>query len=301
MRTMCLILYMAFVSACASAEASREPVQVEMKNVDLHVTSSVTLHIRHLRGQFVPAAGRQLPYLDAKQSYSVAVDSGEIAIDLASLNALMGTTLGGDRSNVEKLKVSVTDDGRLQQKGVIDAAINLPFNAKSTVSATEDGKIRISTTSVKSFGIPMKPFMKVFGIKMDELMKVEPGHGVTLADNDIVLDPAMLLPAPAMRGKLTAVRIENDNLVQVFGPGKLRALSPRPVSQNYIYWRGGHLAFGKLTMAETDLELIDRDPRDPFDFSVERWNDQLVAGYSKTMPNRGLKAFIPDYNDVKGK
>jgi hypothetical protein len=301
MRTMSLILYVAFVSACASAEASRQPVQVEMKNVDLHVTSNVTLHVRHLRGQFVPVAGRQLPYLDAKQSYSVAVDSGEIAIDLVSLNALMGTTLGGDRSNVEKLKVSVTDDGRLQQKGVIDAAINLPFNAKSTVAATEDGKIRISTTSVKSFGIPMKPFMKVFGIKMDELMKVEPGHGVTLADNDIILDPAMLLPSPAIRGKLTAVRIENDNLVQVFGAGKLRALSPRPVSQNYIYWRGGHLAFGKLTMAETDLELIDRDPRDPFDFSVERWNDQLVAGYSKTMPNRGLKAFMPDYNDLKGK
>jgi hypothetical protein len=25
---------------------------------------------------------------------------------------------------------------------------------------------------------------------------------------------------------------------------------------------------------------------------------QLVAGYSKTLPNRGLKAFMPDYNDL---
>jgi hypothetical protein len=52
-------------------------------------------------------------------------------------------------------------------------------------------------------------------------------------------------------------------------------------------------------MAETDLELIDNDPDDPFDFSVDHWNDQLVAGYSKNTPNRGLKTHIPDYSDLK--
>ena len=31
------------------------------------------------------------------------------------------------------------------------------------------------------------------------------------------------------------------------------------------------------------------DPKDPFDFSVERWNDQLVAGYSKTTPSARLE------------
>jgi hypothetical protein len=300
MRTMSLVLSVALASACASAEASRQPVQVEMRNVDLHVTSDVVLHIRHLRGQFVPVAGRQLPYLDARQSYSVAIDSGEIAIDIASLNALMTRTLGDDRSNVEKLRVSI-EDGVMRQKGVIDSAINIPFTSKSTVSATPDGRIRISTTSVKGFGVPLKPFMKVFGLKMDEIVKVDAGTGVVADGNDLILDPATLLPPPSMQGKITAVRIEGNSLVQSFGPGRQRPLSPRPVSANYIYWRGGQLSFGKLTMAETDLELIDRDPRDPFDFSVDHWNDQLVAGYSKTMPNRGLKAYVPDYGDLKGK
>jgi hypothetical protein len=52
-------------------------------------------------------------------------------------------------------------------------------------------------------------------------------------------------------------------------------------------------------MSDTDLELVDMDPKDPFDFSVDGWNAQLVAGYSKTLPNRGLKAFMPDYNDLQ--
>lgn len=49
------------------------------------------------------------------------------------------------------------------------------------------------------------------------------------------------------------------------------------------------------------LELVDIDPTDPFDFSVDRWNDQLVAGYSKTTTARGLKAHMPDYNDLKAR
>ncbi|PYQ03033.1 MAG: hypothetical protein DMF82_14290, partial [Acidobacteria bacterium] len=37
---------------------------------------------------------------------------------------------------------------------------------------------------------------------------------------------------------------------------------------------------------------------DPFDFNLDRYNDQLVAGYSKNTPSRGLKTFMPDANDL---
>jgi hypothetical protein len=90
-------------------------------------------------------------------------------------------------------------------------------------------------------------------------------------------------------------------VVQTFGDGKVHRLLPAATSRNFIYWRGGALAFGKLTMTETDLELIDMDPKDPFDFSVDQWNAQLVAGYSKTTATRGLKAHMPDYNDLPHK
>jgi hypothetical protein len=51
-------------------------------------------------------------------------------------------------------------------------------------------------------------------------------------------------------------------------------------------------------MADTDLALIDQDARDPFDFNLERYNVQLVAGYSKNTPNKGLKTFMPDADDM---
>jgi len=301
MRNLCLVLLGLAMLSCARAEASRQPVEVEMRNVDLHVTADITLHVTHLRGRFEPVGRRDVPYLDDKTSYAVSVDTGVVAIDIASLNALMTRTMSDDGSNVDKLKISVDDKGGLKQQGVIDKAVNIPFSVHAGVEATPDGKLRVFTKSVKGFGIPMKALMKVFHLEMDDLLKVKPGNGVVVRDNDLILDPALLLPAPAMRGTVTSARIENGAVVQTFGDGVEKHLSPPAISNNFIYWRGGSLAFGKLTMTATDLELVDMDPKDAFDFSVERWNDQLVAGYSKTTGARGLKAHIPDYNDLKKK
>jgi hypothetical protein len=280
----------------------RRPVAVEMRNVDLHITDDITLHIRHLDGRFVGTGRSGIPYLDDASTYEVVMDSAAIVMDMASLNALLNEhVLGHGRSNVENLTVGTDSEGRLVQKGEIDKGVDIPFKVKGAVEATSDGRIRIHSKSVRGFGLPIKPLMKLLSVEMDDMLKVEPGHGVWVDDNDLILDPQLMLPPPHIRGKVTEVHVEGDTLVQTFGTRRPRALSPPAVSPNHIYWRGGDLRFGKLTMANTDLELIDMDPKDPFDFSVRRWNDQLVAGYSKNTAGRGLKAHMPDFNDLRGR
>jgi hypothetical protein len=202
-------------------------------------------------------------------------------------------------ANVERVKISTDDENRLRQKGLLDKGIKLPFDVSGDVEATADGRIRMHAGNVKALGLPLNPLMRLFGIEMDDLLKIEPGHGITVRDNDLILDPQQLVPPPSIRGTVTSVRVADGALVQTFGSGARRHLSPPPISRNYIYWRGNELRFGKLTMAETELELIDEDPDDPFDFSVDHWNDQLVAGYSKNTPSGGLKTHMPDYNDLQ--
>jgi hypothetical protein len=53
-------------------------------------------------------------------------------------------------------------------------------------------------------------------------------------------------------------------------------------------------------MIDTDMRVIDRDKDDPFDFSIVRYMEQLVAGYSRTMPDAGLNVYMPDLNDLSG-
>jgi hypothetical protein len=292
------------VGAPAGAPAGRpgrQPVEVEMSNVNLRVTDDVTLQIDHLRGRFIPIGRVDAPYLDDKHSYAVTVDSGRVAVDMQSLTALMRRTLKQGDANVENVEISTDDQQRLRQKGTLDKGIKVPFDVRGDVGVTADGRIRMHADSVRGLGIPVRPLLKAFGIHMDDMLKIKPGHGVTIKDDDLILDPGELIPAPTIRGKITAVRLADGTLVQTFGSGERRRLSPPATSQNHIYWRGGELQFGKLTMVETDLELIDTDPRDAFDFSVDHWNDQLVAGYSKNTQARGLKTYLPDYDDLTRK
>jgi hypothetical protein len=49
------------------------------------------------------------------------------------------------------------------------------------------------------------------------------------------------------------------------------------------------------------MQLIDADPTDPFDFFPDHYNEQLVAGYSKTTASGGLRVYMPDYNKLSKK
>lgn len=269
-----------------------------MRNVDLHMSDHVRLRVRSLRGRFVPTRPDGIANLDDSDSYVVEVDAGETAIDEPSMNALMSEhVFGHGKKPIRDLEVRV-EDGTLKQKGVLDKAIDLPFSVKGSVEATPDGRIRVHAKSIKSLGLPVKPLLKLLGVEMDDLLKVEPRHGLEVDENDFILDPEKMLPPPHLRGRITGVRIEGNEIVQTFGDGAAERLSGA-TAPNHIYWRGGRLRFGKLTMTDADLELVDQDPSDPFDFAVAGYNEMLVAGYSKNTPQAGLKTYMPDYEDLK--
>ena len=110
----------------------RHPVPVEMRNVDLHITDDITLHIRHLDGRFVGIGKSGIPYLDDSGSYAVVIDSAVIVMDMPSLNALLNQhVLGHGHSNVEGLRVTTDDEGRLVQKGEVDKGSTFPSRSRA--------------------------------------------------------------------------------------------------------------------------------------------------------------------------
>jgi hypothetical protein len=50
-------------------------------------------------------------------------------------------------------------------------------------------------------------------------------------------------------------------------------------------------------MHGADLQIIDADASDPFNFYLAKYSQQLVAGTSRTMPDKGLVVFMPDFED----
>ncbi len=277
------------------SEPADAETRVEMVNVIIRLDPELPLHVRRLSGKLLRTKKTNPPTFDDKLSYIIAVDSAEIAISTAAMSHMMNTYVFGEPdAPLKNLRLSIVD-GQIKQEGTIRKGPGISFETTGDMSPTPEGLIRIHPQKIRAAHLPVKGLMKLFGVDMAKLINTRNSRGISVDDDDIILDPAQALPPPKMRGRVTAVRIEGDQIVQLFGTEK-----PDPAKKpagNYMWYRGGILRFGKLTMHDTDMRLIDADPRDPFDFSPDHYKDHLVAGYSKNTPSGGLLVYMPDYGN----
>jgi len=272
---------------------------IDMRNVLLRVADDIALRVRTLDGELVSTRQGSPPIFDNPDSYILRLKTAEMSIDTAGLNSLMTRVLK-DQSSIKNLRLTI-EDGMVVQKGTIRKGISVPFTMKTSVSPTTDGRIRLHATSLKAVGIPVKGMLDFFGVELDSLMKST--RGLQVEGDDILLTPTAVLPPPATEGIVKDVRVSGNQLVMSLAgnanPPPRPATLPDPRSRNYVYFHGGIVRFGRLTMTDADLQLTDADPVDPFDFYPNRYLVQLVAGYSRTTPRGALKVRMPDYAKVK--
>jgi hypothetical protein len=274
---------------------------IVMRNVLLNVADGIVLRVRTLDGELVSRTAGRPPVFDDANSYVLRMKSAEMDIDTPSLNALMARVFTKE-SPIRDLKLTI-ENGQIKQTGKLHKGVDVPFTMKTTASATLDGRIRLHATSLKAVGIPVKGLLDLFGVDLDNLMKMPGQRGVHVEGDDVLLSPAEILPPPATEGRVKEVRVAGDRLEMVMvgdakPPGRPATL-PDPSAKNYLYFHGGNVRFGKLTMSDADLQLVDADPADWFDFYPNKYLAQLVAGYSKTTTRGGLKVMMPDYQDLK--
>jgi hypothetical protein len=271
-----------------------------MKGVNLRIAPDVVMEVRELRGELEPTRKGEPPWFDDPSSFSVHIDQAEIAVTPASMAAAMNRyVFNGPNAPVKDVQIEIKD-GHLVQSSTLNKKIPIRATLEGDLSATPEGDIRFHPTKIKAGDLPVKGLLNLFDVELSELIKPQESKGVRVVENDLILDPERLLPPPRMQGKVTAVRLEGDRIVQIFG-GKGRALSPSFKADHYLYYQGGELSFGKSTMHGADLQIIDADPKDPFDFFLEQYAKQLTAGYSRTLPNKGLVVYMPDSDEADGK
>ncbi|HVI07184.1 MAG TPA: hypothetical protein VND65_02705, partial [Candidatus Binatia bacterium] len=288
------------IASCGSAQENgsqeRDAVQFAMRNVMYHYTESTAAHIIHLEGELLSTKPGSIVVFDDKNSFELSVASAEISISCASLAKLLNENVLAVRdAPVKNLSITATN-GHLLVKGKFRRGADLPFEASGTLSADSSGKIRLHTEHVKALHLPVKGLMDLLGVDLAEMINSNKVHGLSAEKDDLLIDPGQILPPPRLRGKVSSVRIEGNNIVQEFGsPAKSFAAAERG---NYMAFRHGDIRFGKLTMHDADLIMIDLDTIDPFDFFLDHYQDQLVAGYTKSTPEFGLRTYVRDYRKL---
>jgi hypothetical protein len=276
---------------------------IMMRDVNLHIDDAHVMQVHDLQGQVVPEHVGAIALLDDPASFRIRVTSGTVDLagpDLAAL--LNGYVFAYKGAPIRDIRARI-DGTSVILSGIMHKGVDLPFEITSELSLDPDGRIRAHPRHMKMLGVNGGALLHALGMHLDKVLNLSGSRGASVSGDDLLLDPDRIVPPPAIEGRLASVRVEGDHISQtfvrtaddtVFG-SRIRADSS---AHHYVYFRGGRLRFGKLTMTDTDLLIVDADERDPFDLYMARYNVQLTAGTTKTLPNLGLRVSMPDYDKV---
>jgi hypothetical protein len=279
-------------------QSPARPIQVAMKNVMYHYTASVAAHIVQLQGYLTPTKAGLIVVFDDPNSFILHLNSAEIAISCNSLARVLNENVFS-ASNAPIKNVAIENknnelaiNGKLPQKG------DVTFEATGTLAVDGTGQIRLHTDHLKAAHLPIKGLLDLLGIDLARLISSNQIRGVRVEKDDVILDPEQILPPPHIQGKVTAVRLQGNEIVQIYGQLQASNFAAKQPG-NYMAYKEGDLRFGKLTMNDADLILTDMDPSDAFDFYLDHYKEQIVAGYTKTTPQFGLRVYTRDYAKLR--
>lgn len=293
------VLAMAAPTGATAQAAPVRTVQVQMRNVAFHIDTTLVLGLHYVRGELRRSDPEHAPFLDDKHTFTLSIDTARIGITPAALSDLLNRyTFAYPGSPLRKLTITI-DHGRLRQHGLMHG---ISFTMVGDLTLTQDGELRLHPSSIQAVGIKVGGLMKFFGLHLQKLVDTKRARGVRIDADDLLLSPSELLPPPKIEGRLTGVEVTDSEIVQTFSPPSGHVPEPlKPPlakAENYMFFRKGVLRFGKLTMEDTDLLIVDAEPRDPFDFFLDQYNVQLVAGYSRNTVDHGLIVTMPDFGKV---
>jgi hypothetical protein len=282
-------------NAQESSSARDNRVHAEMRNVIYHFTDSISVRITYLEGDLVPVGKPGIPVFDDANSFNLAVRSAEISITTDALsNALNQYAFAAPDAPIKGLRIS-TRGGKLKINGRLHSKGDIPFESEGSLAVMSEGEIRVHTDKVKAAYLPVKGLMDLLGETISRMVDTRKVRGVRAEKDDLILTASELFPPPHIEGRLSSITIRGNEIVQQYGTASAPS---HKMTGNYMSYRGAQLRFGKLTMNDTDLILIDMNPEDPFDFYLTHYKDQLVAGYTKTTPTFGLRSYFRDYDKL---
>ncbi len=264
-------------------------------NLMLRKGPNFRFYVRWLRGHMTRNKRGVNPSFDDPESFSLDIESGVLRANIGDINNFLNTN-GLGSSPLKNIHIA-GDGDQVKLSGTVKKIVPIAIELTGTLSAVDDNRIRIHVKKIDVLKIPIKAILNSFHMKLQDLFPAKGVPGVDVTENDITFDPAKLLPPPRIRGHLTAIRIANPDLEEVYGEAKAD-VERTEQWRNFIRLRNGTIDFGKLTMRHVDLVMVDISKDPWFNIDLQTYQTQLVNGYTHMTPQAGLQIFMPDLRDI---
>jgi hypothetical protein len=282
-------------STSSNAASDYAPTAIYAHNLMLRKgDTGFRVYVRWLRGHMARTSRNHNPSFDEPESFVLDINNGAVHTNVGDL----GNFLNEGITNSPLTNIKLAGDGdQLKLSGTLHKVIPLPIEVLATIGVAPDNRILIHVTKINVLKIPFKKLLGSLNVSVSSMFKSGQVPGVEVNGNDILLDTAKAIPPPHIRGQLTTVRIENPDFVQVYGNTK-EDLTRVEQWRNYLQLQGGTIDFGKLTMRQVDLIMVDLSDNAWFDLDLSKYQDQLVNGYTRMTPEAGLQIFMPSLDQI---
>jgi hypothetical protein len=284
-------------------------IHVHMQNVLFRVMNDVVLQVDSLDGVLAQSRKNKVVSLDDKNSFSLKVQKATASISSTDLAALANDfILPRAKTPLKNLSLTFNPDQSIHVTGDFHKLVDVPFSGTASLHVTPDGNMRMHLANMTVAGVIHQDVLNFLGIKVASVAKPKRKQSFKIVGNDIIFPIDQMFPPPDVSGQLHDINISGDKLNLIFGTGKqprdqgqFAVEQPSITSGSYIYFRGGTMRLALLTMSPVDLELVPLKPdlHKRLEFSVDQYYQQLIASYSKLLPNKGLLVYMADDREIQ--
>jgi hypothetical protein len=263
-------------------------------NLMLRKGQGFRVYVPWLRGEMIRLNRDVNPSFDDPDTFALAIKSGLIHTNVGDLTNFLNDALA--KSSLRNIALS-GDGDQIKLRGTLHDIVPLPIEMIATISVAAGNHVRLHATKLSVLKMPVKGLLGDFHLTVSSLF--HPGNipGVEVSGDDLLLDTEKLLPPPHIRGQLTSVRIVNPDVEEIYGNAQ-DDVTRVAQWRNFLQLRGGTIDFGKLTMHQVDVIMVDLANDAWFDLDLTNYQEQLVNGYTRMTPQAGLQIFMPDLNKI---
>jgi len=279
----------------AGTSSNSTSINVYAHNLRLRKGPSFRVYVRWLRGHMIPTRPNINPSFDDPESFVIDIKTGVLRANIGDISNFLNASRGAN-APLKNIRVSGNED-QIKLTGTLQKLIPLPVELVGTMAAAPDNRIQIHVTKLSVLKIPFKAILGSFHVTISDLFGSQGIPGIQISKNDIFLETQKLLPPPHIRGQLTSVRIINPDLEAIYGNAK-EAVSRVEQWRNFLRLREGTIDFGKLTMRNVDVIMVDLSNDAWFDLDLAHYQEQLVNGYTRMTAQAGLQIFMPDLDTI---
>jgi hypothetical protein len=281
-------------SNASSASSDTAPTDIYAHDLMLRKGPDFRIYVRWLRGQMTRSRADVNPSFDNPDSFFLDVKTGVIRANVGDIAHLLNAS--ATNSPLKNIRLSGNGE-QIKLQGTLHKVIPVPIEIDGTIRAVPSNRIQLHVDKLSVLKIPVKGLLGKFNVNVADLFQAKGVPGIQVTGNDIFFDTLAMLPPPHIRGQLTTVRIANPDLEEVYGNAE-KEVQHVEQWRNFLRFHNGTIDFGKLTMHQVDIMMIDISNDVWFDLDLANYQAQLVNGYTHITPEAGLQIFMPDLSKV---